>query len=198
MIKKPEPHTFDLDGKQAYAPDPYGDWHKVEEFAPYRKGETLWVRETWCQDARGGKEENGEDAVYYRADMISNDIWKGYWKPSIFMPKWACRLFLNVESVHVERLQDISESDSLAEGVKIGSMINGHVFTAKELFQGLWDSINGKQKKNKQDVSWKANPYVWVIKFSVNKESTAWQLKKQLAGMNNKIDNLRVNNDAKK
>jgi hypothetical protein len=99
------------------------------------------------------------------------------WKPSIFMPKIACRIFLEVTNVRVERLNDISESDAIAEGIyaKPGSVSGTRWYTkfisktearleglftesAKECFKSLWESINGKE-------SWEANPWVWVYDF---------------------------------
>jgi len=99
------------------------------------------------------------------------------WKPSIFMPKQACRIFLEVTYVRVERLRDISEEDANSEGIyaKPGS-VSGAVWyekfikarearieglfteSAKECFQTLWQSINGKE-------SWEANPFVFVYNF---------------------------------
>ena len=94
------------------------------------------------------------------------------------MPKEAARIFLKVTNVRVERLQDISEEDAIAEGIydEPGSVsgrtwyrkfikesdarING-LFTesAKECFQTLWQSINAKKHP------WDSNPWVWVYEF---------------------------------
>ncbi|HET8885568.1 MAG TPA: hypothetical protein VFM70_04355 [Salinimicrobium sp.] len=84
-----------------------------------------------------------------------------HWKPSIFMPKVAPRIFLEVTNVRVERLQDISEDDAIAEGITdaapLGFRYNGfsQFETAKLAFKHLWQSINGEE-------SWKSNPWVWV------------------------------------
>jgi hypothetical protein len=97
------------------------------------------------------------------------------WRPSIFMPRWASRILLEVVSVRVERVKDISENDAYSEGIRhIPKFVNNINFaswsddvcsynypTAKEAFHGLWDSINGKK------YPWDANPYVWVIEFKV-------------------------------
>lgn len=108
------------------------------------------------------------------------------WRPSIHMPKEACRLFLKVTDIRVERLQDISESDAIAEGVqpncddaskcpspyceKNGCQGAGQYFhymrdlddfpadNAKESFESLWEKINGRE-------SWEASEWVWVISF---------------------------------
>ena len=73
--------------------------------------------------------------------------------PSIHMPRWASRITLEVTSVRVERLQDISEADAAAEGVHTDPDC-----PAYDAYQALWEQINGKG-------SWDANPWVWVIDF---------------------------------
>ena len=73
-------------------------------------GDILWVRETFGQDCFG-------DFFYKASDELPGDILK--WKPSIHMPKKAARIFLEVTNVRVERLQEISEEDVIAEGVKM-------------------------------------------------------------------------------
>jgi hypothetical protein len=144
-------------------------------------GDRLWVRETWWMhdDARafGPGEGNVTDAdgqrrlVGYDAtmDVESRDIATGYGcrkRHSLFMPRWASRLTLAVKSVRVERLQDISEADAIAEGTTPGNVaghdvdIDGNVWNGayRRAYAALWDSINGPG-------SWAANPWVWVIEF---------------------------------
>lgn len=137
---------------------------------PYGKpGDTLWVRESFYKSfAPDGitfpayyfKVSHGGERVY------DKDIFK--WKPSIFMPKEAARLFLKITDVKVERLQEISEADAIAEGVEDlteGQLLSfkdylhgAHPYTAKGSFKSLWLKINGLQ-------SWDANPWCWVISF---------------------------------
>lgn len=83
---------------------------------------------------------------------------KPLWEPSIFMPKWATRIFLEVTNVRVERLQDISEADSKAEGVFDNNCAANGITQYKSGFQDLWESINGKE-------SWNENHWVWVYDF---------------------------------
>jgi hypothetical protein len=94
------------------------------------------------------------------------------WKPSIHMPRWASRITLEVVSVRVERLQDISEEDAMSESIESWEergvddaqdyyrdyVTGGHVYNAKDSFRSLWQSINGPG-------SWEANPWVWVVEF---------------------------------
>ncbi|OVE45700.1 hypothetical protein CBW21_22155 [Chromobacterium violaceum] len=76
------------------------------------------------------------------------------WRPSIHMPRWASRILLEITDVRVERLQDISEEDAVAEGGPVDHP-NG---TARGWFEQLWEKLNGAG-------SWDANPWVWVIEF---------------------------------
>ncbi|HBS3550839.1 TPA: hypothetical protein ACPXR4_005293, partial [Klebsiella pneumoniae] len=76
------------------------------------------------------------------------------WTPSLHMPRWASRILLEITGVRVERLRSMSQDDARAEGVIAAS----GPMEAGLAFRELWDSIYG-------EVSWKANPWVWVIEF---------------------------------
>lgn len=127
---------------------------------PYgRPGDRLWVRETWkhieggaIYDASGGTIDAFDPETIYRADRPNR---YGPWMSPIHMPRWASRITLEITDVRVERLQDISEDDAYAEGVKHSE--HGGI-TARDGFQRLWESINGAG-------SWDTNPWVWVIEF---------------------------------
>jgi hypothetical protein len=146
----------DGDGWPLYEDD-MGDYQRLS--CPYGKpGDRLWVRETW-KTAPGG----GED-VYYRADGHI-DIKEWPWKPSIFMPRWASRITLEVTGVRVERLWQITEADAIAEGCREeeGSpediaILGPGSWTAKLEYMMLWEEINGEG-------SWAKNPWVWVVSF---------------------------------
>lgn len=110
-----------------------------------------------------------------------NDVYRKdrYWsrgRPSIHMPRWASRITLEVVSVRVERVQDISGEDAFAEGVPcsawshedwIGSdaiptsTLDRESYAIEE-FAALWDSINAKR-----GFGWEANPWVWAVEFKV-------------------------------
>ena len=129
----------------------------------YQPGDVLWVRETWAHETEFGTFTG--DAVY-RADGDQREREGGKptdkWRPSIFMPKSACRLFLKVKAVRAEHLQDISEEDAMAEGVEyphVITMLSDMHKAARVSFRNLWDSINGKKNP------WASNPWVWVIEF---------------------------------
>ena len=82
------------------------------------------------------------------------------WKPSIHMPRVACRILLEITSVRVERLQDINDAQAEAEGIDFlrAAPDLDETLTAAQLFDCLWSSINGAD-------SWAANPWVWVVEF---------------------------------
>jgi len=131
-----------------------GEWFKVP--CPYGvPGDRLWVRETWR--VNGNEHDYAiakRDGVFYRADEEWNtDVG---WRPSIFMPRWASRITLEVVGVRVQRLQDISEDDAKAEGC-----IDGAFNAAFGEYMELWDRINGKRF----NCAWKDNPWVWAVEF---------------------------------
>jgi hypothetical protein len=122
-----------------------------------------------------------DDEIRYRADRPNDRLTK--WKPSIHMPRAASRILLEVVSVRVERLQDISEADAVAEGIKAltkdgrtikygipdrdglpGNDNDGWHWCnwmpdASLAYRRLWQEINGFG-------SWEANPWVWVVEFT--------------------------------
>ena len=82
------------------------------------------------------------------------------WRPSIYMPRWASRITLEVTSVRVERLQAITEEGAKAEGM--GSVLEGTACPRYlQAFEKLWESING----NRPGCDWASSPWVWVVQF---------------------------------
>ena len=118
-------------------------------------GDRLWVKETFAVV------EGGDPLVTFCSDgrtiMMDDRADYGFgtlplrWTPSIYMPRWASRLTLEVTEVRVERLQEISEVDALAEGVTHGQ-------SARDAFASLWEKIHGEG-------SWGMDPWVWVVGF---------------------------------
>jgi hypothetical protein len=135
-----------------------GTWGEEKYGHP---GERLWVRETWAPDPV----YEDERRVCYRATAADESCIR--WKPSIFMPRWASRITLEVTEVRVQRLQDISEEDARAEGVAEGRIPadgqdDGRCVlhpTRRRAFEVGWDSINGDR------APWASNPWVWAISF---------------------------------
>lgn len=137
---------------------------------PYgQPGDRLWVRETWA-DVRGMFDPDLFPCGYaYRCDSDDEalEIARGYgvcWKPSIFCPRCASRITLEVTAVRVERLQDITEEDAEAEGV--GPIIPTEADwwmprrPYASMFLQLWESINAKR-----GFGWDVNPWLWVVSF---------------------------------
>lgn len=128
-------------------------------------GDRLWVRESWrtvwSSDEEPPRSFDASYRFWYEADAPHQDGY-GKLRPSIHMPRAACRLVLEVVSVRVECLMDISEADALAEGVDrevvAGYSRAGVGRAAAFAFRDLWTSINGGD-------SWDANPWVWVVAF---------------------------------
>lgn len=163
-------------------------------------GDRLWVRETWGRvepypDASDSLEMPEVDPshnekilaywrkrICYRADNgvepdpTPEDAEKGHcrgkWRPSIHMPRWASRITLEVTDVTVERLQDIDEADSDAEGVAVshyycdeGTNVDPtpvHRCNPIAAFQELWN-----ETYTRRGLGWDVNPWVWAVSFKV-------------------------------
>lgn len=126
----------------------------AKDFCPYgQPGDHLWVRETWALS-------NG--IYYYLANRESPIVEK--WKPSIFMPRCASRITLEITNVRVERLQDISAPDCVNEGINTQGPYDVAIydeFSSHSIaqFAYLWDSISSKK------YPWASNPWVFAIEF---------------------------------
>ena len=143
---------------------------------PCQAGYILWVRETWCKLWRLDECEQiieGTEKYYYLAGewppfnhYVYPDGSYGEepkWKPSIHMPKEAARIWLKVTNVRVERLQDITTDQIIAEGVKTEEPFSLNGAEKRYAFSQLWDSTIKKENINRY--SWEGNPWVWVIEF---------------------------------
>lgn len=138
-------------------------------------GDRLWVRETFAPVYDSCEHPELPDCP--KEEWITGYAYKAYgvntvdkWKPSIFMPRAASRITLEITNVRVERLQDISESDAKAEGVIAGCSNCGDPVDYdnckcgiqkpeyRDSYIWLWNEINGKD-------AWNKNPWVWVIEF---------------------------------
>lgn len=139
-------------------------------------GDVLWVREAFSYVRGQGVADRGDVWFWAEGEPLFGDWTKP--KPSIHMPRWACRTRLLITDLRIERLRDISEEDAKAEGVlqwAADLMADNKVTTADLLYMqarygsgsvvcgyaALWDSINGDAGPN----SWDGNPWVWVISF---------------------------------
>jgi len=197
---QPEPHIQLITSKSGrHLADDFNN-DLIYFDCPYGKsGDKLWVRETFVietnqyadfleeydpphADGRPVKTFNGDiwQQCHYKAtdstpELMYDDFYGPHcrWKPSIHMPRWASRINLLITDIRVERLQDISEEDAIAEGVdetllpdikvpsnspmaKMLAIYKNNV----DIFSSLWESINGAG-------SWDLNPYIWVIEFEL-------------------------------
>lgn len=114
-------------------------------------GDRLWVRETWADLPHGLNYSEGESTLVFRAD---GDI-AIKWRPSIFMPRRASRITLEITNIRVERLNEISRGDCMAEGCPFPNMQDGP--NPRDWYKDIWETLNGK---GSFDDRW-----VWVIEF---------------------------------
>ena len=149
-------------------------FHKeIDVKCPYgQPGDLIYVRETWKPELvnREGKAYS----YYYLADNPQAKSTVNKFKPSIHMPKEAARIWKKIISVRPERLQDISNEDAIAEGIRCKTCRisgetgylapnrtdNAKFESAVKAFKSLWRSINGPD-------SWEANPWVWRIEYEI-------------------------------
>ena len=158
---------------------------------PCEPGDILWVRETWSTTEKCGLYPNWPTSgVHYMHKAIDPDCepaQEARWFPSIHMPKEAARIFLRVKDVRVERLQDITQQQVVAEGFPsrtCGALglkyKNGesaeHDQRGIELcvvdFAQLWDSTI--KPADHERYGWNANPWVWVIEFELCEKPEGW------------------------
>lgn len=146
---------------------------------PCHVGDVLWIRENFYtaenwDHLKPSLLKKYDINVYYKSDIGNENIpqllHKGKMRPNIFLPAAYARTFLKIKSIRVERLQDISEEDAIAEGLEIlykGTLNEFRIYGKKDVygtncplksFETLWISINGYD-------SWNENPWVWVYEF---------------------------------
>jgi hypothetical protein len=160
------------------------------EMLAIQPGDRLWVREAWQADTNVShlppRDIKPGSPIWYPADNSSRNASEfsvralSKTRPGMFMPRWASRLTLTVTDVRVERLQDISEADALAEGMTQATA--DAIMSAEELalyastlvlcadargrilYETLWDAINGPG-------SWEANPWIAAYTFTVEQQN---------------------------
>lgn len=160
VIKRKE-WMEEVDG-QLWGHDQHGDWHPIMDYCPYHNHMKLWVRETWRIEARELQRGKTAYMIDYAADpgtptLTITDhpdaaryaVNDGKWRPSIFMPKWASRLTLEIISVKVEKSGIITLEDARAEG-----------FGSPSDFTNYWNSLN-----EKRGYSWESETWLWVVEF---------------------------------
>lgn len=144
--------------------------HRIGLSCPYGVvGDRLWVRETWATDSVVDDEPprnlTDDFPVWWKANGDSRTnrhqvcAVAGKWRSPYHMPKWAARIWLEITNIRVERVQEISEEDALADGGWEYKSCPAHKAPILS-FHILWDSLNAKR-----GYSWEKNPWVWVIDF---------------------------------
>jgi hypothetical protein len=186
VIKPQPPEGYEWSEEDRLFVDVCGSRLGLLRHCQYERGMALWVRETWraLDDYNGVGNTSTSAEIEYRADSArewrdipgeKQEEWfykltpwvngrNRFWRPSIFMPRWASRITLEIADVKIERIQDISEEDAKAEGIAVwprtyitkGRWLSGPVAG----FAQLWNSLN-----EKRGFGWDANPWVWVVAF---------------------------------
>jgi hypothetical protein len=158
------------DGVQRYTMKVNSQYSLPYFKCPYGSiGSILWVRETWRPTMNSMP--TGWPYDYKATVEADGTPIEGPWKPSIFMPREACRIRLEITNIRVERVQDISEADAIAEGVEswFSDLFQETRYKDYETpisdwrnpdssYRSLWTKINGTD-------SWNSNPWVWVVEF---------------------------------
>ncbi|PHN61974.1 hypothetical protein [Pseudomonas viridiflava] len=159
------------------------DVTKPNPECPYgRPGDRLWVREAWQADAQvdsvAPRDLSQGEPILYPADGASRQtgcsmIAPGKTRPSIHMPRCVSRILLEITNVRVERLQDITQEQAKAEGVRLYADhadlgdwwhvegIETYSADPRKSFELLWTSVGG---------DWNANPWVWAVEFKQVKQ----------------------------
>lgn len=200
-ILKPEPQhlqVYDWKGKRLHDSE-YRHWcwnghvgadnwdsitKQLSPFIKIKVGDRLWVRETWQGLSFGDylPTRSSQCEVRYAATDPCADLdadARGYpWRPSIFMPRHASRLTLTVTDVRIERLQDISDDDAIAEGIEFNPRLDpvgqckwrhygkesSGIYPPSASYGTLWDSINGPG-------AWDDAPWVVAYTFTVQMQN---------------------------
>jgi hypothetical protein len=193
-VVKDIPRGFEFDGKYGHIKSPHPKANRFGAFirrnnefggecdilpCPYgQPGDRLWVKEKWNACPVTETDEGFEAGYPYKPipktkpanaclSYATEGDDDGPWRPSIHMPRWASRITLEITGVRVERVQDITEADARAEGVKprcfavtdYGAKQESY-WRALPGFTELWDSINAKR-----GYGWAVNPWCWVVEF---------------------------------
>lgn len=158
-----------------------GNWFGTK--CPYdQPGGRIWVKENFAVQPELWAESHLLQPIHYLADSDPREIEDYAVKSSRFMPRWASRITLEITGIRVERLQDISEQDAIAEGIECRNVIVGSncdsgyqyevwedryfydgcqdeiLESSTDAYESLWNKLNGPG-------SWDKNPWVWVIEF---------------------------------
>jgi len=185
-VIKPQPYEYKETWVWAFRKEQLATQGFWLDHSPYGQvSQRLWVRETWAIRNCGNRVSLDKgtwpegfpiDRLEYIATdpapippELADDSNAPHWwnkRPSLFMPRWASRITLEITGVRVERLQEITEEDAIAEGIDPRAIYvkskdwEENTWFSKEAFHWLWDSLNAKR-----GYGWDTNPFVWAISF---------------------------------
>lgn len=166
-VEKTDEDGGDFEDGTRIVPCPYGNI-----------GERLWLKETWGVGCRPDPYSGWVDGIEYKADeaylddieslplrVIDDQDLDKYqragWNSPMFMPRWASRITLEITDIRVERVQDITPEDAIAEGMPI-PYVSRDEYEPISMYRELWQKLNAKR-----GYSWESNPWVWVVSFRV-------------------------------
>ncbi|MBH0112685.1 hypothetical protein I5E68_06940 [Novosphingobium sp. YJ-S2-02] len=130
------------------------------DLLPYAPGDRLYVREAHAIDGARSWYRLGHEEALARGPRV--DV---RWRPSIHMPRWASRLWLEVAEVRVQRIADISEADALAEGIeRVEYPEKGDWGWPQRRFAELWNSLHTTKGER-----WEDNPWIVAVSFNVHR-----------------------------
>lgn len=144
-------------------------WHNMTEerlFETYLRqwklGTRRWVRETWCDPYLTESEKPSEIPEWKKRDIVyrANGTEYERWFPSTQMPRWASRINLVIKRSWIERVQEITEYDSISEGMEIYT-VKTATWSNRQSFSIFWD------KSNKTPLDWSSNPWVVASEIEV-------------------------------
>ena len=154
-VVKPQPGPsaslyFDVIADHIYANGIVADCKDFPIPIRFYIGDRPWVRETWSVFDDYDIESRNLQGLFYRADDEKKYETDGTWKPSIFMPRWASRITLEITDVRVDKLVTINHVDATKEG-----------FDSLEDFKSAWNKLH----QRKEGFLWQSNPWVWILEF---------------------------------
>lgn len=191
LLRNPEYYgcpTGDCPHEKQVECDQHMAWLSAREVG-YASGDRLYVREHWSThpafDGIAPRDIKRGSMIYTRADYAwhNNGDWIGApfgkHRQGMHMPRWASRLWLEVNEVRVEQLQKISETDAIAEGIQCDTIPDGFLSTgshnsfgfdgysgfatAVSAYSVLWNSLHAQP-----GTIWADNPWIVAITFSVH------------------------------
>lgn len=194
VLKVPNPETIKVEGGMIYhrpstpQGEPIGPWYEWQPVtaSPYGgSGDRIWIKETWQLLREWGYEEETGLEVWPKGRKIPKSFPNGWmlsykadgmdegpWRSSLFMPRWASRLLLEIDEVKVERLQDLSWDDALAEGIEEQPKESGWYHGPQSswrspisAFAEVWAEV-GRGRSHK-GYEWEANPWIWALTFHI-------------------------------